>query len=121
MIKLYIEFLFPSSVVSDLSEKAVQSKKETFKLPKGAFGYRYFEREETGEGDAIKFGSKKNYSGIVYYGKEYTLNQLKREMPGEHALIAMMEHSGYKRIVKTQQGQCIPLANSDVVNPLVKK
>jgi hypothetical protein len=121
MLKLYVEFLFPGNVVSDISEKEVQTRKESIKLPKGSYGYRFFEREETGNGDDIKYGIKKNHSSVIYYGTEITLAQLKKEMPGEHALISMMEKNGYKRVVKTQFGQFIPLANSDSVKNIPKK
>lgn len=121
MLKLYVEFLFPGNTVSDISEKEVLTRKESIKLPKGAYGYRFFEREETGNDDDIKYGIKKNHSGVVYYGTEITLAQLKKEMPGEHALISMMEKNGYKRVVKTQFGQFIPLANSDSVKTIPKK
>jgi hypothetical protein len=121
MQKLYVEFLFPGNVVSDISEKEVGSRKEAIKLPKGAYGYRFFEREETGPDDDITYGAKKNHSGVIYYGAEITLTQLKKEMPGKHAFISMMEKNGYKRAVKTILGQLFPLANSDSVKNVPKK
>jgi len=121
MIKQYVDFLYPVNTTSEVSEKEIESRKEIIRLPKGAYGYRFFEREETGTEDGITYGIKKNHSGVVYYGTEITLAQLKRESPGENVLIANMEKNGYKRAVKTEFGQYFPLSNSDTVKGLSKK
>jgi len=121
MVKVYVEFLCQGNSASAISEKEVCDRKESIKLPREAYGYRFFDREETGEDADITFGSKKNYSSVVYFGKEYTLEQLKKNMPGEYALISMLERNGYTRAVQIPSGQFFPLANSDTVKRIAKK
>jgi len=121
MVKVYVEFLFQENVSSDVAEKEVSNRKEVVKLPKGAYGYRFFDREEIEENGDITFGAKKNHSGVTYFGREYTLAQVKRNFPEERFLAAMMESNGYTKAVRVPSGQFYPLANSDIVKRLPGK
>lgn len=115
MLVHYVRFLYPGILVSESSDRKIKSRKEEIKLPKGAFAYQFFDREETEKGGETLMGKDKKHSGFYYKGREMTLAQVKKEMPDKDILISNMECNGYERIVMTKFGQAMPLNKEDVV------
>lgn len=120
MLKQYIEFFYPGSFVSESSAKEVADRTPPAELPKGAYGYRFFARNEvTQDGETLR-GRPKDYSGITYYGEAMTLEEVKALTPsGDYRiLVSNMESNGWGRVVKTIRGQFMPLnAGDSVVTP----
>lgn len=118
MLKHYVEFYFAGAFVSDTSTRQVRSRDEVPVLPRGAYAYRFFDREEavTNDGEVL-VGQPKNRSPMTVFGEEWPLARVEREMPGEATLLANMRGNGWKRVAECRQG-FISLADSDVVRPL---
>lgn len=114
MLQHYVEFGYPGSFFSETGERKVKTRKGKITIPENAFGYRYFDREETKiKGETLR-GKDKNYSHWTYKGKEMSLADVKREMGDKNILISNMENNGYTRIVSVF-GRCFPLNKEDVV------
>ena len=114
MIKHYVEILYPGIICSDTEEREV-SNRDSFTLPKEAFGYRFYDKEYTVLNGEELIGKKKNVSGWHYKGKVYTLSDVKNTFPDKDILIRNIEDNNYKQVVKTFQGQFIPMQKNDVV------
>lgn len=63
------------------------------------------------------YGERKNYSGMTYYGKILTLDDVKALEPkGHHMLLLIqMEINKYDKVVRTICGNFQPLDKNDVV------
>lgn len=112
-LKHYVEFFYCGILVSETEAKQIKSRKEEFKIPKGSYGCRYFDREEVKRGGETLIGKKKNYSGMYYLGKTMSLEEVKEEFPRENILIRNMEGNGWKHVVKTRMGNFQPFHKRD--------
>lgn len=117
MTKTYMEIFYPGSFFSETSEKLVTSRKVPTKCPKGAFGVRFFDREEMKKGGEVLFGKNKNYSAKYYWGTTYTPAQIKKEFPDQDILYSNVKNNGYKKAVRTVMGNWQPVEDKDVVIP----
>ena len=113
----YIEFAFPGILFSDTSAKKIAKRlpPEKVKMPKGAFGFRFFSRLEITRDKEVLQGKNKDYSPWHYFGRKMTLADVIREKPGENILISNMKCNDMKAIVFTQYGQAIPLRDGDII------
>jgi hypothetical protein len=116
MTKHYIEFVYPGIMFSESSSKEIEHRDaKKVELPKGAVGFRFFDKEQTElDGETLE-GKPKNYTGWRYKGRELTLEDVKREMPGERILISNMECNNWDKVVKLECGQIFPLCKEDMV------
>ena len=114
----YVEYNFPGLLCS---ENTTPVKVDTFNveaarsnMPKGAYGFTFFSREEQDSAGEILVGFKK-YTGFYFIGRKLTLDAVKKEMPDKTILIKNMECNGYKAVVRVKCGQCFPVGENDVV------
>jgi hypothetical protein len=77
MLKQYIEFFYPGMIVSESSVREVADRTPPTELPKGAFGYRFFSKNEVIQEGETLVGQPKDYSHTTYLGKEMTLEEVK--------------------------------------------
>jgi len=115
MIKQYVEFLFPGSLLVETSVKEVK-KRDPSKVvaPEGCFGYRFFEQQVVDSGGETLYGEHKKYSGTYYFGTVKTLDDIKQEMP-KSGLLKGMERNKLKKVIKTRCGNYQPFRSIDVV------
>ncbi len=107
MLKHYVEFLYPGIFFVDTSIREVKTRnyKNLQRIPKGCFGFRYFDKEEIKKSGEILEGRKKNISGTYYFGEVYPINRIKKEYPKERILIGNIErNSRTKTAIKTRCG-----------------
>lgn len=117
MLRQYIEFFYPGSFVSESTVKEVKDREAPVTLPKGAYGYRYFSREEVKKGKEILSGSAKDHSPMTYYGEAFTLAQVKALTPAKDysILVSNMECNKWSKVVRTVRGNFQPLNKGDKV------
>lgn len=84
-------------------------------MPKGAYGFRFYDQEEEDRNGEMLKGVQKNYSGWYFIGRKMTLEDVKKEMPDSKILISNMECNRYKAVVHTKRGQCFSLGDNDIV------
>lgn len=100
----YIEILYPGSFVSETEFQKCKSRDDTLKLPKGAYGYRFCDREEIVVDGNTLVGDFKNFSNWFYRGEVYELARVEKELPDEHILLANMRVNKWARVLKCSQG-----------------
>lgn len=115
MTKHYVEFYFPGSFVANVSQVEISDRLQSMDIPDGCYGYRTFDLEVIESNDEVLKGSPKNFSPFTYYGKEYSLEQIKFEFPDLKILHSNIENNGYKKAVLTRRGNWAPLDPNDVV------
>ena len=116
MLKHFVEFLYPGIIVCETSTKEIAERKpELITVPEGAFAYRFYDQVHTiVDGELLK-GEAKNFSGYTYFGKAYSLEEVKRLFPESRTLISNMECNGYAKVVRTRAGNWMPLSEEDTV------
>lgn len=115
--KHYVRYFYPGFLLDETETKEVSKRDVKLALPDGAFGYMFFDRDEIlnpETGERLK-GKEKNFSGVYYYGQDYTLSEVKTLYPNEKILIANMEVNGYYMVVKTKRGNWKPVNKKDIV------
>jgi len=114
-LKHYVEFYFPGIIVMESSILKIKSRKEEFKIPDGAYGYRFFDKEEVKIKGEILEGRRKNWSGTYYFGEVLSLKELKERFPDEDTLIHNMEMNDWEQIVRTTRGIFQPFEKGDKI------
>jgi len=107
MLKHYVKFLYPAILFPESIEREIKSRnyKKLNRIPKDCFGFRFFDREEVKKNGEILKGRIKNWSGMYYFGKIYTIDQLKKEFPKERILIGNVErNSRTGKAIRTRCG-----------------
>ena len=118
-LKQYVTFYYPGILMNEKEVKLISSRRDKIEIPKGSFGYRFFDRIETRvDGETLK-GKPKNHSGIYYLGRKMSLAEVKKELPKEKILISNMEGNGYKYVVKTIRGNFQPFEKRDKIISVV--
>lgn len=115
MTKHYVEFYYPGSFVSETSTEEIESRTANFEIPKYCFGFMFFDQEETLLDGETLYGNRKNKSNFFYFGKAYTLAEVKKTFPDARILISNMKGNGWDSVVKTRRGNFQPLEKEDVV------
>ncbi len=111
----FAKFLYWGILTSESSEREVETRDpKKVDMPEHAFGFYFLDRKLVMDGKEKLWGKDTNTSGIYYYGKEMTLAEVEKEMPGESVLISNMRGNGYKRVVFTGRGT-YPLNDDDVI------
>lgn len=115
MLKHYVEFVYPGIMVSETSEKEIKSRDQKIVLPKGAFGYHFFDREEVTKDGEVLVGKDKNHSGFFYEGRKMSLADVEREEPDQRILISNMRNNNIPFVCRTEYGQAIPMKDGDQI------
>lgn len=116
-VQTYLEILYPGVMFSETEQKKVLSRDPSkVKIPNKAYGFRFYDRTEitTADGELLA-GQPKNYSGTFYFGKEMTIDDVRREIPNPSTLLSNMRSNGWKKVVKTRLGNFQPLTLEDTV------
>jgi hypothetical protein len=113
VIQTYVEFLFPGAFVSESNTEKVESRDAEIVLPRGAFGWRFFERQEWDTGEEVLRGAARNHGPWTFVGDVLTLDEVRAQLPDKHILITNMEVNGIERVVYTKAGQFIPMDEVD--------
>ena len=117
MINTYIRYLYPGVFCSDESVLQVKDRTIPKTIPKGVFGFQFFDREVIEKDGEKLFGKEKNHSRYTYFGTKMTREQVENEKPRELILIQNMKSNDIKTIVFTKFGQAIPINDDDEVLP----
>lgn len=114
----YITWFTPGSFVSNELTQPVDTRTlpKAASIPKNAFAFRFFDRVETTADDGeLLSGPVKNISGMHYFGKSMTYDEV-AALPGDmQILLSNMRVNGYERVVRTDLGNFQPLNPGDVV------
>lgn len=109
MTKTYIEYFYPGSFVSETSIEEVKDRTITKDIPKGAYCFRFFDREEIEVNGEVLRGKAKNHSKEYYPDAElYDVERVMREVTNPSILIRNMEGNGWKQVVKSRRGNFQP-------------
>lgn len=121
MLKHYVKFFYPGAFVAETEVEEVKSRDaQKIKVPEGSYGFRFFDRQEitaeneNHEPETLR-GKPKNYSGMFYFGRIMTLDDVKREMPDATILISNMETNNWDKVVKTRMGNIQPFEEKDTI------
>ena len=121
MITHFVELLFFENFLLEPIRMAYSIKDrsiDNFSIPKEADGYRFFDLEIDYNSNPPKpLGKPTNMSSIVYFGKVYSLDELKKEYPhiDSHYLSLPCFGGGKTSFVKTKTGNFVPLMEDDIV------
>lgn len=115
MKKTYVEFYFAGSFMSEISVHEVENRNRPIDIPPNAFGYSFYDREETVIDGEKLTGAIKNRSPMTYFGQAMTLDEVKRNVPNSNILISNMQCNGWDKVVRTKLGNFQPLQENDVV------
>jgi len=115
MTKHFVKFYYPGSFFPETLVKQIKNRKENIEAPKGCYGYAFFDQEVTSVKGEELLGKRKNHSGMTFFGKKYSVEDLKREFPENKTLISNVENNGYEFAVKTIRGNWQPVGKKDKV------
>ena len=116
MVKHYVEFFFTGAFFNDRQILEIKNRDpKQIMIPSSAFAYRFFDRTESVIKGEKLIGEKTNISPYTFFGKAYTLKEVKANFPKLKTLIKNMESNGIKKAVYTNQGTWQALNNDDIV------
>lgn len=104
MTKTYIEWIYPGILFSETSSSEVKTRSKNRKFAKGAYGFRFFDREEVEQNGEILKGEPKNYSKIHIKGTAYTAEEAEKAFPDERILLSNIRINKMKGVIATKQG-----------------
>lgn len=109
--KHYVTFYYPGSFFDEEEVRAIPARGQIGAVPKGAFGYQEWDREEREiDGETLK-GQPKNRGPMVYFGTVLTTADVER-LPGDHTiLLSNMRGNNWPRVVRTVRGNFKPLTD----------
>lgn len=113
MTKNYVTFLFPGSLFPEETVKEIVFGMP--EIPKGCFAYYLWDREEVVLDGETLYGKPKNITGRYYFGKELSLDEVKRLYPDAKTLHFNMQANKYKTVVRTRCGNFQPLEEKDTI------
>lgn len=116
MKKTYVEIWYPSPLASKTEVRLVDDRDSTkFQAPENCFGYRFFDREVIFPGDEPVLGKPQNYSGMFYFGKIVSIEDIKEEFPNSDNLVKLLQAFGWNKIIKTRCGHFREFNNIDSI------
>jgi hypothetical protein len=109
--KHYVTFYYPGSFFDEDETREIAARGQIGKVPRGAFGYQEWDREERSiDGETLK-GQPKNRGPMVYFGEVLTADDVKK-LPGDHGiLLSNMRGNNWPRVVRTVRGNFKPLTD----------
>ena len=116
MLKHFVEFWYLGSLFSEHFDSEIGERiPELVTVPDKAYAYRFYDQEQEVVDGKLIIGENKNYSGFTYFGKIYTLEEVKEQFPEYGILIGNMERNNWTRVVHTCSNTWNPLEEADTV------
>jgi len=117
-LQSYVEFFYPGLLfVESFTKRARSRDPSRVRAPESSFGYRFFDRlEYKAANGRTLVGDPTNYSGMHYFGRVMTSDDVRREISDEvkrENLLYNMRGSG--KVVRTRHGNFQPFKKGDVV------
>lgn len=96
----YVKFFYPGSFFAEESTEKVPNRNIPKNIPKNAFAFNFFDREEIVSGNETLKGEPKNHSKRYYINaKVFTLAELKEKYASNTSLIRNIESAGSKAVL----------------------
>lgn len=120
-VQEFVELFIPGLMFAETSTRRISGFDRMFdnpgELPEGCQGYRYFTRVITEMSNGAEHhGEKQDISGITYFGKAYTYDQLlEGSETTDHILLRNMENNNWNTVVFTIGGNVYPVEQNDIV------
>lgn len=111
--KIYRGLLFSESSIKEVTERNPMQIENDGKMQ----GFRFYDKEYVVDGEKTYDGEKSNYSRWIYFGKRYSLDEIKAKYgnnPDYRILISNMECNGYNYVCHTQAGSFLPMEEGDM-------
>lgn len=113
----YVEFYYPGVFFPETEVLEIKSRKQKIDIPSNCFGYLFFDIKSTGTGKNKMTTDRLNETPMTYFGKRYTLAQIKKQFPKERILISNMSQYKPAVAVRTRCGNWRPLLEGETVIP----
>lgn len=111
--KIYRGILFSESSIQEVTERDPMKIENDGKMQ----GFRFYDVEYVVDGDKTYEGETVNYSGWIFFGKRYSLDEIKTKYgnkPDYRILISNMECNGHNYVCHTQAGSFLPMEEGDI-------
>lgn len=115
-IEHYVEFYYPGFLFCETESKKVKERDFTkIKLPKGCYGFRFYDIASEKKKEIALTSHRLNISGMFFTGEIWSLQDVKEKLPDSKILISNMECNGWDKVVKTRMGNMLPFEKDDVL------
>jgi len=114
MTKHYVRFTYAGSFVSEHGDEPIRSRDSKIILPRGAYAWRVFDREEVRHGGEVLKGEPKNFGPRHIVGEVFDVERVRREVPDNDILLSNMKCNRWPKVIRCRQG-FIPMEKDDVV------
>ena len=116
MLKHFVEFFYTSKIPVGPEEEEIEERRDSLvKLPKGASGYRFFDREETiVDGELVK-DDPCNFSPYLYFGELLSRKDVKKRCGRKSLIYKFMKAKDYSRAVLTGDNTILCVEEDDIV------
>ena len=108
--KIYWGILYSESLIEKVTDRDPMKIKNDGKMQ----GFRFYDKEYVVDGDKTYDGKESNYSNWIYFGKRYSLEEIKAKFPDHRILIINMEGNNYQYVCHTQDGSFLPMKEVDM-------
>ena len=114
MTKHYVEFFYTSRIpVGPEEEEIAERSYNLVKVPKGAIGYRFFDREENiVDGKPVE-SYRYNYSPYLYWGMPLTQKDVRKMYGRMSPFYKFMKEKEYDRAVLTDDNNIFFVEDED--------
>lgn len=116
MTKHYVEFFYTSKIPVGPEEKEIAERSDDLvRVPKGASGYRFFDREETiVDGEPVK-DDPCNFSPYIYFGTSLTQKDVRKLYGRKSPIYKFMKGKEYYRAVLTDDNVIMCVEEDDKI------
>lgn len=119
----YVQFLFPGTLFCEKTVRKISPGDHMThrpgEIPEGCFGYQFFSRVLTElDNGKVHYGEAYDHSAKYYFGTVQTyddIENLNEQTTDFDILLSNMRINNWDRVVKTTQGNYMPLEQGDVV------
>ena len=102
--KHYVTFYYPGIFFDEEETREIASRDDIGAIPKGAFGYQVWDREERDIDGEVLRGTPKNHGPLTYFGRVYRADEV-AALPGDHRiLLSNMRSNDWPEVVQTRAG-----------------
>ena len=118
--KTFVEFVFPGLLFSETSVREVECRDRQMKMPKGAYGFRFFDVTDTVVDGETLTGNRKNFSPMHYPGAEtIPADKVPERFPDDrHKILrSNVRINEMRGIILTRTGNAVEWREDDVVMP----
>jgi hypothetical protein len=118
--KKYVEFLYQGAIWDEgLTQKIKTRHISKIKVPKGAFGFQFFDIVSgvvEVNGKKRKYTSRRiNFSPMYYYGGEvYTIAEIKHKFSKQKNLVNNIKNKECKKAIRCRTGNWKPFNDTDI-------